>query len=1653
MTLAATFVFLAVVQGIQANKLGKPFSILDGLRPVLPSDDNISPLFYPVTKSTLLKNVQHQTTQSGSTYFDDFIQLTFHPDEKDLTKQFFAIWRFEDEIRDAAAFTYQPSSTNLDSYAQLLGITPCNMVGKSYVLARYWKKISSTIITNSEFSNLEPTSVSPDATSDNITDLFSKYGTHYVSGYEMGDFIYQVFVYDKEIGSKKVRPFFPFHDPSFSFGSRGYSFRPFTQPRDGTVGYCLEAGKILAASGDTALKDILPKLKDDVYKVKESIIMFLVTKAYQDTENLKKLIPMSLSFKAIVNTLFMAESPSKLKWNEILSSTIFQKFGAASYPNFPLLVDPNVASFYGSFNPDLVTSTATNFVTISQMKFILDEFVVSNPKFVTHLFIFADVLQISETAKLMLPGSKKIYLVCREFLALSSGNKVPEIIVGSHKNSEPLVKIFAKTFRGVLKLTQYKTDTHYTYANDYVYKTVEDPNDQFTVKVDNTKKLVYPDRKTAAELYDSNGKSHDARWVYQSFVNSLELAATSVQSILAARSSPSLMNTAGKSAGESLNWIAETLWTSLPLSPDLEMVLGRVLLLSKTQLTEYAKSRLIVPRLTFLQYKALYNKLLTAVANYEATYRTVSTEIQRHKQLEKITTSLKELNKNVKSTGTFLVEKAEVNAKYQDDVANTQQALHDLEKDQISRKEAEAQRLLQEIIKIQDEVKNKGDALVKAVKQYLTEQIISTIVSVAEVIGSLFTGGVGLANIDKKLTGIVRIAEKIKNIVQIIEQVNKLYALGRDLRNDIGTVNRALDNIPSVSISKDSFPTMQDWEDFENDVVSFTSTSGFLPEQVAGEALDFQREAKRLSSRGKSYVNIAANIAERKYKQIQIEMQRDLAKRQSARLRTLKTILKQTDLSDNDAKTTDLFEIGNIIKMKENLVRSQLIQTFVTMDAALVYQYLQNPTLVTSYDTMAIQAAAIRHVQSSILALESFPTSPVNLKEPIEYPVSDVAVKALLSEEGYAIRIPLTSLPFLEYVRVRVVKIEVQADNIAQSKDDTAYIQAIALGDSFEDRDLNRNPKSFTSTPTEYRFVYNIKTGTSVVEVNPSPDFADKFIKMTPFDTWIFRFPKASTNEGIQFSTALTTLRIKFFVNVIFHPPKSTNSDQLFRSHISDDVLGSKAKLLQDLSGRSLVREWDAVMAVSAARVNQLWKNKYDSNTEAGFVKEIVTERSLVQETRRFKLEARIIMHVGPPIIQFIRNNQNRATLKIQIKKATLEYWDISKRGNDVDHYNETAEVTDKTEITGTMNLLKLEGSLTKGRVVLDLSDGVFDVIQLPLSDTLKANIKTQIEVYFNTKLKSDNYELARITFEEKLTPAGLVPDKFYLATGGFETASSGYGTLYIFFKTRSAKSTVTDQTKKDFNDPLSIDKKVIPNEFEVALFISNRVIFDDIIREDIGRKFKFGAHTEVLPGQSVSPSQQAVYVKGDDGASHSIYMALKFDRYPGTYPFTFVMPGNTLTVKPLNNGQKLQVHWVNNNLELTIPYVTTSCGRLFCHDSTQYKSVSFSTKYVRNFQASIDSDLTISYKDESGSVSASSVHHWTDFFKAHTYKTARDTITSNVNNYLSGLQFNFRSISAFALTQVLFPNQKVFVLTEVYIPGDMVILGTVNTNPTTAAK
>ncbi|XP_028407410.1 uncharacterized protein LOC114530028 [Dendronephthya gigantea] len=791
MLLRILVVLWTIIHAYQAFEVGKSFSILDGLKPVLPNANSFNQTFYPVDSSNLFQNVQTKTVQSSYSHFGYFIQLTYHADENDLIKVFFSMWNFAEEKRYAGPLTLQQNvngETNMKSeHSSLLGISPENLMGKVYVLARYWKVLNTTMAVDVPTSPLTNTVLNSGG--NKILDTFSEYGTHYVSGYQMGDLIYQVFVYDKNDAERVLK--FPFNNPNYGFGLWGHYYRMYTELKtERGKGFCLEAGKVLTASNDPAWLNIASQLRDDVFRVPQSIFMFVAQYGgYLLPRKLTTIIPIKLYFKPLVTKLLPGDSKLQKVWNDVLSATVFQKFGPESQPNFSTIIDSGIEDFYDSFNPSLVTSTATNYVTITRMSFVLNDFFVSNPTFVTHVFIFADVLKL-RASKIKLPGSQKIYLICREMVALSSNNIAPEIIVGAYDNSVPTLKIVAKTMRGVFKVTQAKTNEHFTYANDEVYKTSKHPSHsgQYSVSTDNSKRLYKPDRISLPELYFSENTLYEMKWLQDGLVSSVQLSVTTIESILTLRSyAADSVNTARKC----LKWMTDFLTMKKPnsttqLPTDLEMALARALLISKTRLNKYAQSRQLVPKLTFSMYKPLYDKLLAEVSAYENIFQTISTEIFYHKSRETTTQTMKELNDNVKRIGSFLVQKTEVGAQYQDDIAGTNQQLHDLESDRISREQEQAAILWTEITNTQKEVTDAGIALKEAIEKCKTEQIISAGFGVISVVGSLFTGGAGALNIAKDIEGIVRVAKKVEIAIGIIEQVNKLYSLGRELRNDIG---------------------------------------------------------------------------------------------------------------------------------------------------------------------------------------------------------------------------------------------------------------------------------------------------------------------------------------------------------------------------------------------------------------------------------------------------------------------------------------------------------------------------------------------------------------------------------------------------------------------------------------------------------------------------------------------------------------------------------------------------------------------------------------------------------------------------------------------------------------------------------------------------
>ena len=251
----------------------------------------------------------------------------------------------------------------------------------------------------------------------------------------------------------------------------------------------------------------------------------------------------------------------------------------------------------------------------------------------------------------------------------------------------------------------------------------------------------------------------------------------------------------------------------------------------------------------------------------------------------------------------------------------------------------------------------------------------------------------------------------------------------------------------------------------------------------------------------------------------------------------------------------------------------------------------------------------MQQVASSVSALENFPSKPHSLTNPILYDIGGVRISSLLRKVGFQQAIPLSAIAFHEYVRVRIEEIEVRADGVLESANSTVFIQAEASGENIQDRDFSRMSKSFASYPVTYDYVYNVTTWKTVIGNRPSHEFIDKYMKMTPFVEWTFRIPNVTTNLGIKFAHDTTTLRLKFHLSVVFNPAQQRARFQRKASfqhglrYQQGDIIGSVDDLLGKIDSYTALHDWDAVCAMDAAEVNNLWNQKYTyEDNHGGFI-------------------------------------------------------------------------------------------------------------------------------------------------------------------------------------------------------------------------------------------------------------------------------------------------------------------------------------------------------------------------------------------------------------------------------------------------------------------
>ena len=177
-----------------------------------------------------------------------------------------------------------------------------------------------------------------------------------------------------------------------------------------------------------------------------------------------------------------------------------------------------------------------------------------------------------------------------------------------------------------------------------------------------------------------------------------------------------------------------------------------------------------------------------------------------------------------------------------------------------------------------------------------------------------------------------------------------------------------------------------------------------------------------------------------------------------------------------------------------------------------------------------------------------------------------------------------------------------------------------------------------------------------------------------------------------------------------------------------------------------------------------------------------------------------------------------------------------------------------------------------------------------------------------------------------------------------------------------------------------------------------------------------------------------------------------------GALSFDFTTPSNWVFRLPISGFQMrgtssgLNINWVSN-FRSDVRYTVVDCPAifiLFCGGNTKEVTndlgFRIEARGISNPTVSANSVImfpniqfagTLTYTDDTSTFG--------DFLNGELGRTGFTTILiEQVSGDLSSLSFQAGDISVFALTNLIFPGVKVIDLQEVYMPGDMLLLGNV---------
>ncbi|MDE6635302.1 MAG: hypothetical protein K2K09_01695, partial [Lachnospiraceae bacterium] len=405
------------------------------------------------------------------------------------------------------------------------------------------------------------------------------------------------------------------------------------------------------------------------------------------------------------------------------------------------------------------------------------------------------------------------------------------------------------------------------------------------------------------------------------------------------------------------------------------------------------------------------------------------------------------------------------------------------------------------------------------------------------------------------------------------------------------------------------------------------------------------KEFSLLLLKGKNYMstqNSAVQLSRDIYSQQRMKVH---SENQQERLDTLSHELEPENLPSLDPLSVDLIGLTGDLMFLQSQMFAMLAKAFLVYDQSLQYRNLQPATPITSFDLMSFKGAIVRQNSNTIEAETKLAALQVSTTTDIDVKVS-VPVSQLTNGNTYVLTIMLDNLKFSKYVDARIKSVIARVDGISGSDDHKYYVRLNYPGNTFFNRDLEKNILMFRTNARERIYEYDADTGL--------PDFTDrgeswseKVSAVTPFSEWEISLPE-KLNQGLKFSDVMIGITLTFVLDVRI----VNDTKMLLRS---SNALPSIDTLIDQMTGKTTLNGWDVVFNMSLDKIQDVMNKQYDKlkqNTSYGGKIDVITSSEVgpgVTALKIFKLE------YGYPKLSFLANDSTNVKMEIPILSGTLQ--------------------------------------------------------------------------------------------------------------------------------------------------------------------------------------------------------------------------------------------------------------------------------------------------------------------------------------------------------------------------------------------------------------